>query len=136
MQTASTAKVVSAQEVVEEPLPPRIQKALGDLVGAAKEGLLALGVEERRDQAWRNNPRQANWSERPLCGRSQRSRLPRGEAAAELAVDVGEERRRFTRRPRRRRARTPNGGAPHGCRNRRLRCRWRFAAAGPTGYPA
>ena len=44
MQTVSTPKVVTAQEVVEQPLPPRIQEALGELVGAAKEGLLALSV--------------------------------------------------------------------------------------------
>ena len=35
---------MTAQEAVEEPLPPRIQEALGQLVGAAKEGLLALSV--------------------------------------------------------------------------------------------
>ena len=44
MQTVSRSKVVAAQEAVEEPLPPRIQEALGQLVGAAKEGLLALSV--------------------------------------------------------------------------------------------
>ena len=44
MQTVSPVKVVTAQEAVEEPLPPRIQEALGQLVGAAKEGLLALSV--------------------------------------------------------------------------------------------
>jgi putative transposase len=44
VQTVSTSKVVSAQGAVEEPLPPRIQEALGQLVGAAKEGLLALSV--------------------------------------------------------------------------------------------
>jgi len=33
-----------AGEAVEEPLPPRIEEALGQLVGAAREGLLALGV--------------------------------------------------------------------------------------------
>jgi putative transposase len=44
MQTVSTSKVVSAQDAVEEPLPPRIQEVLGQLVGAAKEGLLALSV--------------------------------------------------------------------------------------------
>jgi hypothetical protein len=44
MQTVSTAKVVDAQDAVEEPLPPRIQEALGEFVGAAKEGLLALSV--------------------------------------------------------------------------------------------
>lgn len=31
-------------QAVEEPLPPRVQEALGQLVGAAKEGLLALSV--------------------------------------------------------------------------------------------
>ncbi|HEY3946226.1 MAG TPA: IS256 family transposase [Solirubrobacteraceae bacterium] len=41
MQTVSRSKVVRA---VEEPLPPRVQEALGQLVGAAKEGLLALSV--------------------------------------------------------------------------------------------
>jgi putative transposase len=44
VQTVSTSKVVSAQGAVEEPLPPRIQEAPGQLVGAAKEGLLALSV--------------------------------------------------------------------------------------------
>lgn len=44
MQTVSRSKVVNAVEAVEEPLPPRIQEALGQLVGAAKEGLLALSV--------------------------------------------------------------------------------------------
>jgi transposase-like protein len=44
MQTVSPAKVVTSSEAVEEPLPPRIQEALGRLVGAAKEGLLALSV--------------------------------------------------------------------------------------------
>jgi putative transposase len=44
MQTVSPSQVVNAREAVEEPLPPRIQEALGQLVGAAKEGLLALSV--------------------------------------------------------------------------------------------
>ena len=44
MQTVSPGKVVAPVEAVEEPLPPRIQEALGQLVGAAKEGLLALSV--------------------------------------------------------------------------------------------
>jgi putative transposase len=44
MQTVSRSQVVAAQDAVEEPLPPRIQEALGQLVGAAKEGLLALSV--------------------------------------------------------------------------------------------
>lgn len=44
MQTVSRSQVVTAQEAVEQPLPARIQEALGQLVGAAKEGLLALSV--------------------------------------------------------------------------------------------
>jgi len=37
-------KVVTARQAVEEPLPARVQEALGQLVGAAREGLLALSV--------------------------------------------------------------------------------------------
>jgi putative transposase len=44
MQTVPRSKVVTSSEAVEEALPPRIQEALGHLVGAAKEGLLALSV--------------------------------------------------------------------------------------------
>ena len=44
MQTVSAAKVVTGSDGAEEVLPPRIQEALGHLVGAAKEGLLALSV--------------------------------------------------------------------------------------------
>ena len=44
METVSAVKVVTAKEAVGEPLPPRVQQALGQLVGAAKEGLLALSV--------------------------------------------------------------------------------------------
>src|SRR5207253_10204728 len=44
MRTVPAAKVVTAEDAVEEPLPPRVQEALGQLVGAAKEGLLALSV--------------------------------------------------------------------------------------------
>jgi transposase-like protein len=44
MQKVSAAKVVTASEAAESPLPPQIQVALGELVGAAKEGLLALSV--------------------------------------------------------------------------------------------
>ena len=44
MQTVSPSQVMSSGGAVEEPLPPRIQEALGQLVGAAKEGLLALSV--------------------------------------------------------------------------------------------
>jgi putative transposase len=44
MSKVSAAKVVTALEASESPLPPRIQEALGELVGAAREGLLALSV--------------------------------------------------------------------------------------------
>jgi putative transposase len=38
------SKVVTSLQASECPLPPRIQEALGELVGAAREGLLALSV--------------------------------------------------------------------------------------------
>ena len=44
MQKVPGAKVVSVPEAPESPLPPQVQGALGELVGAAKEGLLALSV--------------------------------------------------------------------------------------------
>ena len=44
MGKVSAAKVVTAVQASESPLPPRIQEALGELVGAAREGLLALSV--------------------------------------------------------------------------------------------
>jgi putative transposase len=44
MKTVPAVKVVTAEDAVEESLPPRVQEALGQLVGAAKEGLLALSV--------------------------------------------------------------------------------------------
>jgi putative transposase len=44
VQTVPTMKVVNHDEVVEELLPPRIQEALGQLVGSAQEGLLSLSV--------------------------------------------------------------------------------------------
>jgi putative transposase len=44
VSTVSAVKVVTAEDAVEEPLPPRVQEALGELVGAAKEGLLAMSV--------------------------------------------------------------------------------------------
>jgi putative transposase len=37
-------KVVMTVEASERPLPPQVQEALGELVGAAREGLLALSV--------------------------------------------------------------------------------------------
>ncbi len=44
MRKVPAAKVVTAVEAAESPLPPQIQEALGELVGAAREGLLALSV--------------------------------------------------------------------------------------------
>src|SRR3954447_24060030 len=44
MRKVPAPKVVTALEASESPLPPRIQEALGELVGAAREGLLALSV--------------------------------------------------------------------------------------------
>jgi transposase-like protein len=44
MQKVPASKVVTALEASESPLPPRIQETLGELVGAAREGLLALSV--------------------------------------------------------------------------------------------
>ena len=44
MKKVSAPKVVTALEASESPLPPAIQKALGELVGAAREGLLAVSV--------------------------------------------------------------------------------------------
>jgi hypothetical protein len=44
MSKLPAAKVVTALEATESPLPPQIQEALGELVGAAREGLLALPV--------------------------------------------------------------------------------------------
>ena len=41
MKTVSVAQAATAQEAV---LPARVQEALGELVGAAKDGLLALSV--------------------------------------------------------------------------------------------
>jgi putative transposase len=44
MAKVTAAKVVTAQEALEMPLPAKIQEALGGLVGAARERLLALSV--------------------------------------------------------------------------------------------
>jgi putative transposase len=44
MKKVPAAKVVTAQMAPESPLAPQIQEALGELVGAAREGLLALSV--------------------------------------------------------------------------------------------
>ena len=44
MKKVSGPKVVTAVEAAESPLPRQVQEALGELVGAAREGLLALSV--------------------------------------------------------------------------------------------
>ncbi len=44
MKKVSTSKVITALAASESPLPAQIQEALGELVGAAREGLLALSV--------------------------------------------------------------------------------------------
>src|SRR5919201_1036223 len=44
MRKVPAPEVVTAVEAPESPLPPEIQDALGELVGAAREGLLALSV--------------------------------------------------------------------------------------------
>jgi len=44
MKNVSGPQVVTPAEALESPLPPQIQEALGELVGAAREGLLALSV--------------------------------------------------------------------------------------------
>jgi putative transposase len=44
MKKVSGPQVVTTAEALESPLPAEIQDALGELVGAAREGLLALSV--------------------------------------------------------------------------------------------
>jgi putative transposase len=44
VQKVPVPQVVTTLEASESPLPPQVQAALGELVGAAKEGLLALSV--------------------------------------------------------------------------------------------
>jgi transposase-like protein len=44
MKNVSGPQVVTPAEALESPLPAQIQEALGELVGAAREGLLALSV--------------------------------------------------------------------------------------------
>ena len=44
MKKVPAPKVVTTRQASEMPLPPMIQEALGELVGAAREGLLALSV--------------------------------------------------------------------------------------------
>src|SRR5215210_3930536 len=44
MRKVPAAKVVTVSDAAESPLPAPIHEALGELVGAAREGLLALSV--------------------------------------------------------------------------------------------
>ena len=44
MKKVSGSQVVTPAEALERPLPAQIQETLGELVGAAREGLLALSV--------------------------------------------------------------------------------------------
>ena len=44
MRKVTAPQVATPDDVSEHPLPPRVQEALGELVGQAKEGLLALSV--------------------------------------------------------------------------------------------
>jgi putative transposase len=44
VKNVSGPQVVTTTEAIESPLPAEIQEALGELVGAAREGLLALSV--------------------------------------------------------------------------------------------
>ncbi len=44
MRKVPVSEVVTTFEASESPLPPPVQAALGELVGAAREGLLALSV--------------------------------------------------------------------------------------------
>ena len=44
MKKVPVRQVVTTIEATESPLPPQVQEALGELVGAAREGLLALSV--------------------------------------------------------------------------------------------
>jgi len=44
VEKVPASKVVTTLEASERPLPLAVQEALGELVGAAREGLLALSV--------------------------------------------------------------------------------------------
>ncbi len=44
MKKVSGPQLVTSSAALESPLPAEIQEALGELVGAAREGLLALSV--------------------------------------------------------------------------------------------
>ena len=71
MRKVSAPKVVTTLEATESALPAQIQEALGELVGAAGEGLLALsvgvglGVGARADGARGDRGRWAEGQARP-----------------------------------------------------------------------
>ncbi len=44
MKNVSGPQVVTPEQALESPLPAEIQDVLGELVGAAREGLVALSV--------------------------------------------------------------------------------------------
>jgi transposase-like protein len=44
MKKVPASKVATMTEAADSPLPPKVQEALGEMVGAAREGLLALSV--------------------------------------------------------------------------------------------
>ena len=44
MKKVPASKVATRTEAADSPLPPKVQEALGEMVGAAREGLLALSV--------------------------------------------------------------------------------------------
>jgi putative transposase len=44
MKKVPASKVATRTETADSPLPPKVQEALGEMVGAAREGLLALSV--------------------------------------------------------------------------------------------
>ena len=44
MKKVPASQVVTTLQASESPLSPQVQEALGELVGAAREGLLALSV--------------------------------------------------------------------------------------------
>ena len=44
MKKVPASKVAMTTETADSPLPPKVQEALGEMVGAAREGLLALSV--------------------------------------------------------------------------------------------
>ena len=69
MKKVPVPRVVTTLEAPESPLPAQIQEALGELVGAAKEGLLALSVGRR-----------ARRRARADGARGRRGRRPEGQA--------------------------------------------------------